>query len=118
MSTSHHNTTDKPAQKQADDLVNHAAPGISYFTPLQDPPAGTAFLDEGKEDVPKLFKPIKIRGVTLQNRIMLSPLCQYSAEDGHYTMVSASSLLLTTRTKCLCSGTRPTSVALYNVVQV
>lgn len=26
-----------------------------------------------------------MRGLTLQNRIMLSPLCQYSAEDGHLT---------------------------------
>lgn len=64
MSTSHHNTTDKPAQtKQADDLVNHAAPGISYFTPLQDPPAGTAILVDGQKDVAKLFKPLKLRGV-------------------------------------------------------
>lgn len=62
MSTSHHNTTDKPAQP-ADDLVNHAAPGISYFTPLQDPPAGTALLVDGQKDVPKLFKPLKLRGV-------------------------------------------------------
>src|SRR4051812_29234601 len=34
---------------------------------------------------PKLFTPLKIRGLTLQNRIMLSPLCQYSAENGHMT---------------------------------
>lgn len=34
---------------------------------------------------PKLFQPLKIRGLTLHNRIMLSPLCQYSAEDGHFT---------------------------------
>jgi 2,4-dienoyl-CoA reductase-like NADH-dependent reductase (Old Yellow Enzyme family) len=39
----------------------------------------------GKE-APKLFKPITLRGMTMQNRIMLSPLCQYSADDGHYTM--------------------------------
>jgi len=66
-------------------LVNEPAPGFPYFTPLQSPPAGTALLDEGKRDVPKLFRPLKIRGVLLQNRIMLSPLCQYSADDGHYT---------------------------------
>lgn len=35
--------------------------------------------------VPKLFKPLQLRGMQLQNRIMLSPLCQYSAEDGNYT---------------------------------
>ncbi|SMQ49684.1 unnamed protein product [Zymoseptoria tritici ST99CH_3D7] len=68
-------------------LVNRPAPNTSYFTPLQDPPAGTALVEDGKKDaVPKLFRPLKIRGLTLQNRIMLSPLCQYSAPDGHYTM--------------------------------
>ena len=30
----------------------------------------------------KLFSPLKIRGVTLPNRIVLSPLCMYSANDG------------------------------------
>jgi 2,4-dienoyl-CoA reductase-like NADH-dependent reductase (Old Yellow Enzyme family) len=34
---------------------------------------------------PKLFTPLKLRGLTLQNRIMLSPLCQYSAQNGHHT---------------------------------
>ncbi|KAK1816740.1 NADH-dependent flavin oxidoreductase [Friedmanniomyces endolithicus] len=50
------------------------------------PPAGTALVLEDQKTIPKLFKPLKLRGLTLQNRIMLSPLCQYSAEDGHYTM--------------------------------
>jgi len=31
---------------------------------------------------PKLFEPISLRSVTARNRIMLSPMCQYSAEDG------------------------------------
>jgi 2,4-dienoyl-CoA reductase-like NADH-dependent reductase (Old Yellow Enzyme family) len=30
----------------------------------------------------KLFEPLKIRGCTLPNRIVVSPLCQYSAVDG------------------------------------
>jgi len=49
-------------------------------------PAGTASdpQPDGKP-IPKLFHPLKLRGVTLQNRIMLSPLCQYSAQDGHQT---------------------------------
>jgi len=29
-----------------------------------------------------LFKPLKIREITLRNRIMVSPMCQYSYEDG------------------------------------
>ena len=30
----------------------------------------------------ELFKPIKIRGVELKNRIVVSPMCQYSSVDG------------------------------------
>lgn len=30
-----------------------------------------------------LFSPLTVRGVTLANRIMLSPMCMYSAQDGH-----------------------------------
>ena len=29
-----------------------------------------------------LFSPLKMRGVELQNRIAVSPMCQYSAIDG------------------------------------
>ena len=29
-----------------------------------------------------LFDPLPIRGITLQNRIAVSPMCQYSSEDG------------------------------------
>ena len=31
---------------------------------------------------PHLFRPITIRSVTARNRIMLSPMCQYSATNG------------------------------------
>src|SRR5947209_1767487 len=29
-----------------------------------------------------LFTPLRLRGVTLRNRITVSPMCQYSSEDG------------------------------------
>ena len=29
-----------------------------------------------------IFDPLPIRGVTLRNRIGVSPMCQYSSEDG------------------------------------
>lgn len=32
-----------------------------------------------------LFQPISLRGLTLENRIMVSPMCQYSAVDGSMT---------------------------------
>src|SRR5882724_6528796 len=31
----------------------------------------------------KLFSPIKLRGLTLDNRIVLSPMCQYASLDGN-----------------------------------
>lgn len=34
---------------------------------------------------PRLFEPMEIRGVTLRNRIVLSPMAQYSAVDGFIT---------------------------------
>ena len=33
-------------------------------------------------DTSHLFAPLALRGVTLRNRIMMSPMCQYSADDG------------------------------------
>ncbi|KAI2631395.1 NADPH dehydrogenase [Hypomontagnella submonticulosa] len=68
-------------------ILNKRADGVPFYTPVQDPPAGTA-LDpqpDGKP-IPKLFTPLKIRGLTLQNRIMVAPLCQYSAENGFHTL--------------------------------
>jgi len=45
-------------------------------------------------DSVKLFEPLTLRGCTLPNRIVVSPLCQYSAEDGfaqpwHFAHLSA-----------------------------
>lgn len=82
----HHNIHQKLQEEPHN--VNKPAFNTPYFTPAQDPPAGTALVsgDKKAEDVPKLFRPLKLRGLQLQNRIMLSPLCQYSADDGHYTM--------------------------------
>ncbi|KAF2148786.1 NADH:flavin oxidoreductase/NADH oxidase [Myriangium duriaei CBS 260.36] len=83
--SAHHNVPNQPKGEQR--FVNRSAPGISYFTPLQSPPAGTALIPEGSSpsSIPKLFQPLRIRGMLMQNRIALSPLCQYSAENGHYS---------------------------------
>ncbi|KAI9001856.1 hypothetical protein DFJ74DRAFT_456354 [Hyaloraphidium curvatum] len=47
---------------------------------LKDPAAPSATLPSS--DLPKLFQPLKIRGVELKNRIAVSPMCEYSAKDG------------------------------------
>ena len=31
----------------------------------------------------RLFSPITLRGLTLDNRIVLSPMCQYASQDGN-----------------------------------
>ena len=31
----------------------------------------------------KLFSPLRIREIELRNRIVVSPMCEYSAKDGH-----------------------------------
>ncbi|MEV4423093.1 NADH:flavin oxidoreductase/NADH oxidase [Patulibacter sp. NPDC049589] len=35
-----------------------------------------------RTDPPHLFSPLTLRGLTLRNRIAVSPMCEYSAEDG------------------------------------
>ena len=36
----------------------------------------------GLDKMSVLFSPISIRGLTVANRIFVSPMCQYSAENG------------------------------------
>ncbi|PSS32035.1 hypothetical protein PHLCEN_2v2180 [Hermanssonia centrifuga] len=64
---------------------NVPAQNVPYFTPAQIPASGTAVPDPDGKPIPSLFKPIKIRGLELQNRIVLAPLCQYSGKDGFPT---------------------------------
>ncbi|THW43537.1 NADH:flavin oxidoreductase/NADH oxidase [Aureobasidium pullulans] len=58
-------------------VENPAASDTPYYTPSQCPVAGTAVA--GRVEAPKLFKPLQIKQLKLQNRIL------YSAEDGHHT---------------------------------
>ncbi|KAH9947611.1 hypothetical protein B0H21DRAFT_323921 [Amylocystis lapponica] len=68
------------------DIFNAPAPGVSYYTPSQYPPAGSAVHPQPHgRPIPALFQPITIRGVTFPNRLWLSPMCQYSSEDGKLT---------------------------------
>jgi anthraniloyl-CoA monooxygenase len=40
------------------------------------------FAKESNITVPPAFQPFKLRGMTLANRFVVSPMCQYSAQDG------------------------------------
>ncbi|KAI1461347.1 FMN-linked oxidoreductase [Annulohypoxylon moriforme] len=64
-------------------LINYGAPNVPFFTPIQDPPAGSPW-DVQPEG--SLFSPLKINETVLHNRIIVSPMCQYSAKDGYMTM--------------------------------
>ncbi|KAH8901178.1 FMN-linked oxidoreductase [Thozetella sp. PMI_491] len=64
-------------------IINRPARNISFYTPIQDPPAGTHW-DPQPEGA--LFSPLKVNGMVLHNRIIVSPMCQYSAKDGYMTM--------------------------------
>ncbi len=47
--------------------INKPAPGVSFFSPHQETASGTAL----SKEVPSLFQPLTIRGVTFQNRIFV-----------------------------------------------
>ncbi|EXV00407.1 hypothetical protein MHUMG1_08784 [Metarhizium humberi] len=67
-------------------IPNVAAKGVPFFTPEQDPVAGSAVDPQPSgKPIPKLFTPLKIRGITMPNRIWMSPMCQYSAHEGFHT---------------------------------
>ncbi|KAJ2339214.1 hypothetical protein GGF43_006692, partial [Coemansia sp. RSA 2618] len=67
------------------------------FYQVQQPSPGTAVkptqldISQGfangpnPDPLPKLFHPLKIRGITAKNRIWVSPMCMYSAQDGFPT---------------------------------
>lgn len=56
--------------------TSNPVPNLSFFAPQADLPPGSA-LSPGPE-TPTLFKPLKIRGLALPNRILMAPLCMYS----------------------------------------
>ncbi|KAL4934348.1 NADH:flavin oxidoreductase/NADH oxidase [Aspergillus undulatus] len=53
------------------------APNTPYFTPPNNPGAA---LDPNSPSTPTLFRPLKIRNVTLKNRIIVAPMCMFSCE--------------------------------------
>lgn len=85
-------------------IYNAPAPDVPFFTPQHHNSPGTPLKADAK--VPTLFTPLKIRNATLRNRIVVAPMCQYSAADsgpqigaltpyhittlGHYALKGAS----------------------------
>jgi 2,4-dienoyl-CoA reductase-like NADH-dependent reductase (Old Yellow Enzyme family) len=59
--------------------------------------ASLLFLPAWNSRMSSLFAPIQLRGLTLQNRIMVAPMCQYSSDDGdandwHFTHINSLAL--------------------------
>jgi 2,4-dienoyl-CoA reductase-like NADH-dependent reductase (Old Yellow Enzyme family) len=57
--------------------LNTPVPGLPYFMPQHLHSPGTP--KELSPKTPTLFRPLEIRNVTLRNRIIVSPMCQYSS---------------------------------------
>ncbi|KAJ6155906.1 hypothetical protein N7470_006472 [Penicillium chermesinum] len=53
------------------------AQGVPYYTPAN---SGGAALHPQDPNTPTLFRPLKIRDVVLKNRVIVAPMCMYSAE--------------------------------------
>ena len=69
------------------DLLTFCAPaGLAGLTPIMPRPAATATVLANPTDDPfmthSLFTPFALRNLKLANRIVVSPMCQYSAVDG------------------------------------
>jgi 2,4-dienoyl-CoA reductase-like NADH-dependent reductase (Old Yellow Enzyme family) len=77
--TSQNGTEVKDTNKEI--VQNIPAKGVEYFNPEQLPAPGLG-LSGPNDSLPRIFTPIKIRGITMPNRIWVSPMCQYSARGG------------------------------------
>ncbi|KAF8474313.1 FMN-linked oxidoreductase [Gautieria morchelliformis] len=67
-------------------FLNTPVPNEDQFYPLNDPPIGATYpphIYPQNLEIPPLLRPITIRGVTFKNRIFVSPMCQYSSDNGH-----------------------------------
>ncbi|KIJ66308.1 hypothetical protein HYDPIDRAFT_109302 [Hydnomerulius pinastri MD-312] len=78
-----------PAPDQGSLNLNKAAPGVQGYFPLNEPEIGSAYTNTDiftqNKELPLLFQPLTIKGVTFKNRIWVSPMCQYSSDRGHAT---------------------------------
>ncbi len=65
---------------QADRVVARDVRALN-LTPLPLPQSAGAG-EEGSRPVPPMFQPFRLRSMALENRVVVSPMCQYSAQDG------------------------------------
>jgi anthraniloyl-CoA monooxygenase len=107
---------------RAPEFVKLADKLVARETPAQGFEVDTA------EPVPPMFQPFRMRGMALPNRVVVSPMCQYSARDGmptdwhmvHYgaRAIGGAGLMFTEMT-CVAPDARITHgcTGLYNDAQ-
>ena len=82
----------------------------------------------GAAPVPPMFTPFSLRGMTLSNRVVVSPMCMYSAEDGmptdfhlvHYgSRGMGGAALMVTEMTCVAADARitPGCTGIWNEAQ-
>lgn len=110
---------------------NAPVPGLPYFAPVHQVSPGTA--KDPNERTPTIFRPLKLRGVTLKNRICVSPMCQYSCAPsgsqagvltplyfttiGHYAFKGAALCMLEATGVCPSGRISVNCPGLYNDAQ-
>ncbi|KAJ2877849.1 hypothetical protein IWW38_006471, partial [Coemansia aciculifera] len=60
-------------------------PGSAVKPTASEVKQGFAAQTANPSPLPKLFQPLQIRGLTLKNRVVASPMCMYSSLDGFAT---------------------------------
>lgn len=68
----------RPGTLKGLEILNSAPASV-----VDTPSNGTK--SDASSALPKLFEPLTIRGVTLKNRIVVPPMCMYSARGGYVT---------------------------------
>lgn len=110
---------------------NAPVPGLPYFTPAHSNSPGS--VQEYTEHTPTVFQPLKIRGITLRNRICVSPMCHYSCAPtgpqtgvmaplyfttvGHYAFKGAALVMLEATGVCPTARISVNCPGLYNDAQ-
>jgi len=64
---------------------NIGVPGTYQYFPLNIPEIGSPIHPEDPEKLPRLFQPLTLKNEVFKNRIFVSPMCQYSSDNGHAT---------------------------------
>lgn len=112
--------------------LNPGVPGIPYFIPQHKTSPGTAYPSATK--TPTLFQPLTIRNVTLKNRIVVAPMCQYSvaavgpttgaltpyhiATLGHYALKGAALVFIEATSVQYCGRISPNDSGLWCDAQI